>query len=288
MKPKELPGILFKALQLKLTSLETLQGANKQGLPVQVSLTSIPSRIDKLHYTIRSLMLQNCLPQRIVLWLHHELKAKIPRQLAILEGDLFSIRYSEFTCSHRKLVHTLEEFPDSIIVTCDDDVIYPVDWLEMLYQEHLVYPDQVIANRCNMIAYDSEGNTLPYRQWIKNVTPGTSSMAIMPAGYGGVLYPPGALLAETTDSKLYLKLAPKADDLWFKAMSFLNGTLCRRAEHVSQKPTPVLGTQSLTLGASNIKLDKNREQWDALRAHYQFKTPDPELPGGNIKPSTGK
>jgi len=283
MKPKEIPGMLFEACKLKCMRLRTLNDLNKHQLPVVVSLTSIPSRLEKLHYTIRSLMAQSHRPEKILLWLHSDLKIKIPKPLAILESNLFEIRYNELNSSHLKLVNSLESFPESNIVTCDDDLMYPSNWLQLLYQEHLRYPDQVIANRCNMITYDKDGNTLPYQQWIKKVPPGTSSMAIMPAGYGGVFYPPGALLPETTNHQLYLKLTPKADDLWFKAMSYLNGTLSRKAEFLSRKPIPVLGTQSLTLASLNIKQDKNREQWNALRAHYHFKTPDPELDNNPTK-----
>ena len=283
MKPKEIPGMLFEACKLKCMSLQTLNDLDKQRLPVVVSLTSIPSRLEKLHYTIRSVMAQTHRPDKIVLWLHSDLKIKLPKQLAMLEGDLFEIRYTELNSSHLKLVHSLEAFPESNIVTCDDDLMYPTNWLWLLYQEHLRYPDQVVTNRCNLITYDKGGDTLPYRQWVKDVPPGTSSMAIMPAGYGGVLYPPGALLPETINQALYMQLTPKADDLWFKAMSYLNGTLCRKAEFLSQKPTPVLGTQSLTLASLNIKQDRNREQWDALRAYYDFKTPDFDISDNVIK-----
>jgi len=112
MKPKEIPGMLFEACKLKCMRLRSLNDVNKHQLPVVVSLTSIPSRLEKLHYTIRSLMAQSHRPEKILLWLHADLKIKIPKPLAILESNLFEIRYNEFTCSHRKLVHSLEAFPE--------------------------------------------------------------------------------------------------------------------------------------------------------------------------------
>ncbi len=278
MKPKEYFQYVKRATQLRRLSQDALNHRQRPEVPVVVSLTSIPSRLKQIHLTLRSLMAQSVRPVTIVLWLNEDLKDQLPESLTHLTGDLLDIRYSPLSCSHRKLIHSLDAFPEHCIVTCDDDVMYPGNWLERLWQEHERYPDQIIANRCNLITYDSDDNTLPYREWIKQVPPGTSHPALMPAGYGGVLYPPHSLRPEATNADLFLKLAPKADDLWFKAMSYLNGTLCRRASQVSEKPVPVRGTQRTTLAKTNIREDYNRQQWDALRRHFQFTTPQPTRP----------
>lgn len=274
MKPKEYLQFLKAALKLKTTNISSGVQAGKPNAGVVVSLTSIPTRLNQLHYTIKSLLTQSMAPKKIVLWLNDSLKDRLPKSLTRLEGELFEIRYSQMTCSHRKLVHSLEAFPEDVIVTCDDDLIYPSDWLALLWSEHRQYPGLILTNRCNKIRYDVNGRTLPYTQWQKSVEPGSNSMAIMPAGYGGVLYPVGSLYKDVCDSDLFLRLTPTADDLWFKAMSFLKGTQCRRPQKLSAKPIPVPGTRGFTLATQNIKQDKNREQWDALRNYYNFKTPD--------------
>ena len=278
MKLKEYIQYIKRATQLKRLDQDALNHRQRPEVPVVVSLTSIPSRLKQIHLPLRSLMAQSVRPTTIVLWLNEDLKDHLPESLTRLTGDLLEIRYSTLTCSHRKLIHSLDAFPEQCIVTCDDDVMYPTDWLERLWQEHEQHPDEIIANRCNLVTYDADGNTLPYREWIKRVPPGTSSPALMPAGYGGVLYPPHSLRPETTNASLFLELAPQADDLWFKAMSYLNGTQCRRASRPSDKPIPVRGTQSITLAKTNIREDRNREQWDALRRYFQFTTPQPARP----------
>lgn len=277
MKLKEYIKYTVNANQLRLQPVQKLKDINQSKAPVVVSLTSIPSRLKKVHLTIRSLMHQSMKPEKIVLWLNEELKDHLPRKLVELTGELFEIHFSPLTSSHRKLIHSLELFPDSVIITSDDDGLYHYNWLERLWQEHKLYPDQIITNRCKLITYDKEGNTLPYRQWISRIPAGFSSPTLMPIGCGGVLYPPHSLLPEATNSELFLKLAPKADDLWFKSMSYLNGTICRRASELSDDPIPVSGTRSFTLAKTNVNQDKNREQWNALREYYKFKTPDPDL-----------
>ena len=245
-------------------------------MQVIVSLTTIPSRLGYVHLAIRSLLRQSVLPEKIILWLNVDLIQAVPQKLSQLQGDLFEIRRSPLKCSHRKLVHSLDAFPEKVIVTCDDDGMYEQKWLENLYNEHLEHPTEIITNRCHFISYDEKGNTLPYRQWMKVRHTGFSSPALMPAGYGGVLYPPGSFIDEVTNQDLFMKLTPSADDLWFKAMSYLNGTLCRRSSTPGEKPVTILGTQAVRLGHTNIRLDQNREQWNALLEHFKFKTPEPD------------
>ena len=272
MKIKEFFPSLIKSLQLRRLETGRLDSDNRPASEAIVSLTSIPSRLRFLDLTIRSLMAQSIRPKKILLWLHEDLRGKEPKALRSLVGEMFSIHYSGLTCSHRKLIHTLELYPDAVIVTCDDDQLYPNDWLERLVDDHKQFPGEIIANECKLIAYSADGETLPYKQWSGKVNAGFSDASLMPVGYGGVLYPPHTLLSEVTVSDLFLKLSPKADDLWFKAMSFLKGTPCRKASNPSAMPIPVIGTRQTTLAQSNVKLDQNREQWDALREYFQFTT----------------
>lgn len=269
MKLKEVPGSLWTAWKLKRLTKKELT-AQCQTIPVIVSLTSIPSRLDTLHLVIRSLLIQTQAPEKILLWLHKDLQSKIPSSLHMLVGDMFEIRYSDMTCSHRKLVHSLELYPNKIIVTCDDDLMYNPSWLQRLYQDHLTYPDRVIAHECREIAYTPEGALLNYNAWKTQTEPGVSSRWMMPIGYGGVLYPPATLHHDVTRADLYLALAPRADDLWFKAMSYLKGTITQRSQEPGQKPTPIAGSQKVSLKHTNVRENGNYLQWQAICDHYQI------------------
>lgn len=270
MKLKELPGSLWTAWKLKRLPKKQLVSPPQPRIPVIVSLTSIPSRLDTLHLVIRSLLAQTHLAEKILLWLHKDLESKIPSSLTMLVSDIFEIHYVDMTCSHRKLVHSLTLYPEKIIVTCDDDLMYNPSWLQRLYQDHLIYPDRIIAHECRVIAYDNQGALLNYDQWKTQIEPGVSSPWMMPIGYGGVLYPPGVLHPDVTRADLYLALAPRADDLWFKAMSYLNGTITQRSQQPGQKPTPIAGSQKVSLKHTNVRENGNYEQWQAICDHYQI------------------
>jgi hypothetical protein len=240
---------------------------------VVVSLTSIPSRLAYVDLPVRSVLDQSRPPELTVLWLHRSLASSIPHRLAELVGPRFAIRYVDGTSSHRKLVHSLEAFPDRVIVTCDDDVMYDRAWLAMLWADHELHPRDVIAHEGRAVAYTADGATKPYAEWRWEARAGVSYPAFVPVGYGGALYPPHSLSPEVTDAALYLTLSPTADDLWFKMMSLHAGTTSRRTTDPVAKPTPVIGAKGSALAQTNIVHDKNRVQWDALCTRFGHTTP---------------
>lgn len=269
MKIKEIPASFYHTIRLKSLSVKKLLKGSESSIPVIVSLTTIPSRVSKVEITIRSILMQTQRPSKILLWLPESLKDKVPKSLKKLENEVFEIRFSHLTCSHKKLIHSLKVYPDQIIITCDDDFIYNKNWLSFLYQEHLKYPDFIIANQARMITYDQKGNLLPYKNW-KYEKDEALQKYVLPIGANGVLYPPNSLHATVFEEELFLKLAPKADDLWFKAMGLLNNTQSRLATHRPPEPIPIMGTQQVSLKKENIDKGRNVVQWKALKKHFGF------------------
>lgn len=244
---------------------------DKKEVPVIVAMTSIPSRLSIVHLVVRSLLNQQVLPKKIVLWLHKDLQNRLPQKLFKLQGDTFEIRYSDLTCSHRKLIYALEQFPDDIIVTCDDDLLYRKSWLKNLYDEHLNNSKAILANQTRYISHDGNGTLLPYKQWKHENGKHFNQKAVLPIGAGGVLYPPHSLDKKTTDQNLFLKLTPKADDLWFKAMALLKGTDAYLVENKTKSPIPIFGSQKQSLKKTNVDGDKNRVQWLNVTEYFDIK-----------------
>jgi len=267
---KELPVSLAYSALLSAIPLSYFQKAEKPEVDAVVSLTSIPSRMNTLHLVIRSLLHQTVRPRKIVLWLHQELTGVLPRRLSKLCSELFEIRFSPYTSSHRKLVHSLEEFPDSVIVTCDDDLMYRRNWLELLWDEHQRKPDKIIGNHTVHINHHHSGAPLPFRKWKYPAPDQINPMAVVPIGAWGILYPPHSLSHQTTNHGLYMELAPRADDLWFKAMAVLAGTESVQARNPPAEPIPIGGTQREALKNENLKQDKNTVQWNALCRHFDL------------------
>lgn len=194
---------------------------------IVVSLTSFGRRVsDTVYYTILSIFNQTKTPDRIVLWLDYDNwnSDNIPEKLKKLENNGLEIRFCEDIRSYKKLIPTLGLYPDAIIITVDDDVIYSPKLIESLYENYRLYPHAVHCTRAYKVRFIN-GNPLPYRQW-KEYISGIieKDEYLFPVGIGGVLYPPHSLYKEVADRSKFMSLAPEADDIWFWYMARLKGT----------------------------------------------------------------
>ena len=269
MKLKELPVSLYKEMVLSWVSPRKIVSPEAKVLPVIVSLTTIESRLSIVHLAVRSILTQKSIPSKVVLWLNVSLEEKIPHSLRELEtSGRFECRFTVEDCPHVKLIPSLLEFPDATVVTCDDDAMYRSGWLERIYATSLKYPGAVVSNRLRTIVYDKNKELLPYRKWI--YTPSQKWQFQLPIGAEGVLYPSGCFAKEVTDFHLALKLAPKADDLWFKALSLVNETPCVLTENPVKESIPIRNSQKISLKKTNIRQDRNRLQWLDLTAYFQL------------------
>ncbi|WP_374548520.1 glycosyltransferase family A protein [Flavobacterium sp.] len=268
MKLKEYPISFFNSLKLLSIPIEKLND-NRNSIPVIVSLTTIASRLSKVHITLRSVMNQSVKPEKIILWINENDREKIPPTLSKLTGSLLEIKFTPHKSSHKKLIPTLEMFPNKIIVTCDDDLIYEKKWLEKLYETHLKFPKDIICNKARRIGLINQNELLDYSQWKYNTENDfRKNLAI---GEGGILYPPDSLYNVVTDYELALELTPNADDLWFKAMALLNNTNVRLAENPSKVFIPIPGTQKISLKKINVSQNKNVVQLQNLINHFDLK-----------------
>ena len=243
---------------------------------VIVSLTSFPEAIPYAGQAVQSILEGSVLPDKIVLYLTFSQfeNGEIPQTLKDLSAKypVFEIRnYHEEIRSYRKLIPALQDFPNAIIVTIDDDVWYHKNMLRDLVNLHKQFPDVVIANRAKKIQMNT-----PYRKWkkyrwyhflIKKIN---ISFQNIQTGVGGVLYPPHSLNVEMFDSKLFREIAPTTDDIWFWAAAVTNGTKIIAAPHGHNKPHELKKPKEITLKTINLKqgTDLNRAAFEKILEKY--------------------
>lgn len=266
MKLHERIPLLVNMLRLRFINFQKRH--NSTGVEnVVVSLTSIPSRLGVVHLTVKSLLLQSRQPKKIILWLHESAKSQIPDNLKELQGPRFDIRFTDLDSPHCKLVPSLKSFPNDTIVTCDDDHYYSRNWLKALLKQAEKHPGAIVGQKFRKMAFSEDGTPKPYRQWRYNRQVENEGLHFLALGVGGILYPSGCLHADATNEKVYLGTCPKADDLWFKAMSYLNHTKIVKTARLAPF-YELMDSQQVSLKSSNIDGDKNIDQWLALCKHY--------------------
>jgi len=271
MKPRKHLSRFWRMVRLRLTNVETATPRIvKKRLPVIANLTTIEPRLWFVSVAVKSMLLQEEAPERVILWLDERLQGQIPAKLTRLTQQApFEIRFRKDVGPHTKLVHALTEFPSHLLFTGDDDMMYDPSALARLYRDHQAYPNDIICHYCRRIRTDEAGNLLPYRYWNYEQA-GEHHRDTLILGFSGVLYPPGSLPTQATNETLFRQLSPKADDLWFKAMSLVHGTTVRRATN-PDKPKRIPFSQRVSLRKANIGQDNNRQQWQALAEHFELK-----------------
>ncbi|MEZ3559200.1 MAG: glycosyltransferase family 2 protein [Duncaniella sp.] len=242
---------------------------------VIVSLTTFGPRLRDAARSIESIMEQTLLPNRIILWLGRELETTpelIPASLRRLQRRGLEIRFTDDCGPATKLLPALEAFPEDVIITVDDDMLYDIDMIDRLVTAHRRFPEAVCAGRIDRLIADGDGLRLVYDQADDLYLTEEPLMQPMAMGVGGVLYPPHCMHPDVSDRQLMSRLAPKADDLWFKVMELLAGTPVFPVNEVNPSDDRLLRSfhyrQSLALHTYNVIAGQDNVQLAALVKHY--------------------
>lgn len=239
---------------------------------VIVSLTTFPARIDYVHLAIRSLLAQTVKPGKIILWLakNQFCDVAIPTQLQELCSYGLEIRFcDEDLFAHKKYYYAMQEYPDHLIVTYDDDIIYPEDSLEKLLAMHRQHPNAIICNRGREIKMETQ-SVAPYKDWKVSgkVQAGIPTYHVMASTGAGTLYPPHCMPKETFDIQKIRTLALTADDLWMKIMSIQGNIPVVKSQTRGKALCISKGKQELTLAHRNVDQGLNDRVMQDLLVHY--------------------
>lgn len=254
---------------------------NKNGLNIDeirekriiVSLTSYPGRINAVPATIGSLLSQTVKPDKIVLWLGEEKfpGQELPSIYTELQKCGVDIRFRPDLKSHTKYFYAFQEFPDDIIITVDDDLLYRNTLIEELYTSYLAYPDCVSALRVHKIRFNDDFTIKPYAEWIYEYSGkiGDASHRYFATGVGGVLYPPHLLHSEVTNLSAIKTYCHNHDDLWLKVMEVMNDVrVVIAADSKKKNNGTISGTQATGQWKENVVGGGNDRQTKAVLNVY--------------------
>lgn len=245
---------------------------------VIVSLTSFPARIDKVHLAIRSLVLQTRKPDMIILWLA---KTQFPNGEEDLPDKLLNYKKLGLTIEwceddlrpHKKYFYAMQKYPYDVVVTVDDDLIYEVNMIELLFQSYLQFPYAVSCMRTHLITENNSGHIAEYSEWIKEYSGivNTPSFRLFATSGAGTLYPPFCMNSNLFNMNDIKTLCINADDLWLKIMQVLNNTpvvLVRPNKRLNY----IEGTQDIALREDNLNAKGNDHQLENILRKYDTST----------------
>ena len=251
--------------------------SGKRSPELIVSLTTIPERIRAVGLCLDSILGQSLKPDRIMLWLSEGNGLSRQDVLTGVHSGRFrrliergvEVRWCRDIRSYRKIIPTMREHPEALIVTADDDIMYPRHWLRTLFTAYKNEPRYIHCHLAHQIRHDESGRPLPYRQWLMG-SPGSlgPSLDLFPTGVAGALYAPGHLHEEVLNEEAFLSLCPTADDVWLKAMSLLKGVACKKVS-MDTMPLPAIRIpRNRALFEENVAGGGNDRQITAVMNRY--------------------
>lgn len=193
-----------------------------------VSLTSSPARISGVSDVLETIFSQTRRADEVILWLAEEQfpDRMLPEKLQdFINGGRLTVRWCEGNLlSHQKYYYAFREFPDDLVITVDDDVLYPEKLIETLFRSYLTNPHAVSAAQADLIIPEN-GKLLPGRQWIHgfNRPSGPPSMLLFAIGRAGVLFPVHLFNQDMLNREAIMENCPGSADIWLKLMQAASG-----------------------------------------------------------------
>lgn len=258
-------------------------GKLKYGLNIEprsheliVSLTSYPARINELYACVFSLLEQSVKADRVILYLA---KPQFPGLEKDLPASLLDLRrlgltiswYDDDIRSYKKLVPALQQYPEAVIITADDDFYYPRDYIKILYEAYLQDPSCLHCHRAHWIGFNPDGSLAPYLSWGKGHKIAKPAFSNFCTTGAGVIYPPHILHPDVTRKELFSQLSPTADDVWFWAMAVANGVKINKLPTLlmeKRNVLPCLSEDEVPLNVINCARGQNDVQLAAVLGRY--------------------
>lgn len=123
---------------------------------IYVSFTSWTKRIQYCKHTIDLMMNQTLMPTKIILNLAEEefpnREEDLPKELVdeSINNELFEIFWvKENNTVWKKIIPTMNRFPNDLVLSIDDDIEYPNNYIEEMYNTYLEY-----NKTCPVVAYE--------------------------------------------------------------------------------------------------------------------------------------
>jgi hypothetical protein len=179
-----------------------------------VTMTTHGKRLGRVHVALESIARGRSRPRRLMLWLDDDLQATPPAVERLRRRGLEVFTVAPGLGVHTKYYPYVSSLPHHTLamVTSDDDIIYPTDWLEGLELASRRDPTIVHCYRAHRLLLDGD-KIMSYASW-PPCTDTAPSILTFGTSVSGQVFPPAFLDILRDEGTGFLEVAPKADDVW--------------------------------------------------------------------------
>jgi hypothetical protein len=247
----------FALVYLRLRNLGA-RGPVTGSAPVVVSMTTYGDRIQTVAVALESIARGKMRPQRLLLWLDSpEQFESRPQSLRRLERRglevLLTANYGPHT-KYYPYVRSVERHTLPL-VTSDDDIIYPPNWLGRLVAANQQNPEAISGHWISIMEVSGE-RVADYVTWARarDTAVRSGNFAL---GVSGVIYPPAMLQELKRLGEGFLAACPSADDIWLHWVALRAGIPVRQVGPVPHHFPVIPGSQGQSLMQANVGENRN-------------------------------
>lgn len=261
--PRPLKIVLKSAAMGRLRLLNLFSKSSVLGnAPITISLTSYSDRLKTVWYTIESLAQGEVKPSRFILWVDEEDFSvdNYPELKRLQARGLEILRTKNYGPHKKAYPYSLEtRGEENLLVTADDDLLYPKEWLRYLHEAAIQYPGEFLGYRTHRFTLDAQGQLLPYRQWIPGTVNEPLYSNFITTG-AGTVFPAALQKAIAEAGEDFLEKSPKADDIWVNVLALRAGLKARKIDHQGMTFISIPRTQKIALHHQNVSGNLNDTQ----------------------------
>lgn len=245
-------------LRLALRSRRARRPVIDPASDVVVTMTTHRARIASVHLALESIARGTMRPGRLLLWIDDPaILAATPREWRRLQRRGLEILPAESEGVHTKwfpYVHGVAQHA-SPLVTADDDMIYPPDWLAGLVDARRRHPDDVLCYRAHRMRFDGDA-LAPYPTWDR-CRDGVATFANFGTSVSGQLFPPRLLDAIAAAGTGFRDTCPRSDDIWLHRCAVRAGVVVRQIVPEPIHFEFIPRTQDVALHRTNFARDND-------------------------------
>lgn len=195
-------------------------------LMIVASLASYDKRVEYLEKTLPSILSQTLSFDKLLINIPSETSSDLISRFRALEklDSRVEVKLRDGGWrSANKLIFTSQEYPEAVIITCDDDIFYPKHFFEALYSKWVENSECIIAHEISPVYLN--GDKL---QYISGFDVKLLQKTFGRYLTGCCLFPPHALEGtEAYDFDKYKHVTNCThDELWFWIHTTLKGIQC--------------------------------------------------------------
>jgi hypothetical protein len=259
-RPKNTVAARLQTCRLYLRNRWSRESVLDSSGPV-LSLTTHSHRLRLVFYAIESIAHGRRKPSRLHLWItDQKTYLSPPATLQRLKSRGLEVHLTEDLGPHTKYypyVDRESEF-DVPLVTADDDVIYPREWLQQLIAGYEANSSAIHCFRAHRIRMTNT-RLAPYQNWTYPGDTKPSHLNFI-TGVSGVIYPPAYLKYLKRQGTAFKHCCPTSDDIWLTVVALRGGFKIAQLTDKSSHFATIPNSQKTRLYDRNVVLGENQVQ----------------------------